>query len=493
MAPDLDAALRTSELFGRLGAEARAEVAALASRRQYPQGSWVFLEGDPGDSVFVVEAGRLEVIHRAPEGEELVLREMGEGEVGGLTSLGQEASRRSASLRALTPLTLLHVPKAELRALLRRRDEVAMAAVAFLGEKVRRKTRRLVGLLAGVARDPRPRVAFFDTKPYDRASFEARRPASVAATFLETRLGPLTAGLAEGHRVVCAFVNDDLGAQTLGILQACGVELIALRSAGYNHVDLARAQALGLSVVRVPAYSPHAVAEHAVALLLTLNRKTHRAYNRVREGNFSIAGLEGVDLHGRVAGIVGLGKIGKALAEILRGFGMTVLAHDAFPDPAFAARVGVAYVELEDLLRRADVVSLHAPLTPETYHLVDARRLGLMKPGAILLNTSRGGLVDASALVEALKSEHLGAAGLDVYEEESGYFFEDQSDRVIKDDLLARLMTFNNVLITSHQAFLTEEALGNIAETTWHNVAEFLEGKRGPALSNAVLPAPRAR
>jgi D-lactate dehydrogenase len=413
---------------------------------------------------------------------------MREGEVGGITSLGLERSRRSASIRARTEVSLLRLEKPKLLELMLRRPDLNLAALAFMGEKVRRKTRRLAGLLAGAPPDPRPRVAFFDTKAYDRASFEERVPAGLGVTFFETRLGPATASLADGHRVVCAFVNDDLGDATLSVLAGCGVELVALRCAGYNQVDLARAAALGLSVVRVPAYSPHAVAEHAVALLLTLNRKTHRAYNRVSEGNFSIAGLEGVDLHGRTAGIIGLGKIGRALARILRGFGMTVLAHDAFVDAAFAAEVGVAFVELEELLRRADVVSLHAPLTPETYHLIDARRLALMKRGATLLNTSRGGLVDAAALIEALKSEHLGAAGLDVYEEESGYFFEDQSARVIKDDLLARLLSFNNVLVTSHQAFLTEEALGNIADTTLASIAEFLAGKRGAELTHAVLP-----
>jgi D-lactate dehydrogenase len=228
------------------------------------------------------------------------------------------------------------------------------------------------------------------------------------------------------------------------------------------------------------------VAEHAAALILTLNRKVHRAHQRVREGNFSLAGLEGFDLHGRTAGVIGLGKIGRCLVDILQGFGMTVFAYDAYPDQEYAARTGVSYVELDDLLERADVVSLHAPLTPETYHLIDADRIGRMKRGVLLINTSRGALVDTAALVDGLKSGHLGGAGLDVYEEESGYFFEDRSDQVITDDVLARLLTFPNVLVTSHQAFLTADALRAIAETTAGNIREYLGGKRGDELANVV-------
>jgi D-lactate dehydrogenase len=262
--------------------------------------------------------------------------------------------------------------------------------------------------------------------------------------------------------------------------------MIALRCAGYNNVDVQTAYRLGISVTHVPAYSPHAVAEHAVALMLTLNRKTHRAYNRVREGNFSLSGLVGFDLHGRTAGVVGVGKIGRCLVEILAGFGMKLLGYDRIADDGFARRTGLQYVELDELLRQADVISLHAPLLPETRHMIDAAAISKMKPGVVLINTSRGALVDTSALIDGLKSGHIGAAGLDVYEEEAAYFFEDRSSEIITDDLLARLMTFNNVLVTSHQGFLTREALSNIAEVTLNNIQEFKDGKRLGELSNAV-------
>ncbi|MBD3221925.1 2-hydroxyacid dehydrogenase [bacterium] len=370
-------------------------------------------------------------------------------------------------------------------------EDLARSIVAFLGGKVRRKTRQLATLLAHEQTDDRARVAVFDTKPYDRRWLEAQAGDDLAFDFFEARLRPGTARLAVGYRYVCAFVNDDLSAPVLEALAAGGVELIALRCAGFNNVDLTAAQRLGITVVRVPAYSPHAVAEHAAALILTLNRKVHRAHMRVREGNFSLAGLEGFDLHGRTAGVVGLGNIGRCLADILRGFGMTVLGHDAFPDLEYSARSGVRYVELDELLERSDVVSLHAPLTPDTHHLIDASRILRMKPGVLLINTSRGALVDTAALITGLKNGHLGGAGLDVYEEESEYFFEDRSDEVITDDVLARLLTFPNVLITSHQAFLTVDALQAIARTTATNVRDYCAGKRGTALENLVAPPER--
>jgi len=329
-------------------------------------------------------------------------------------------------------------------------------------------------------------VAFFDTKPYDQASFEAHPAAGVHFTWLGARLDPRTAELAAGHHAVCAFVNDDLSRPTLERLSQLGIHLVALRSAGFNNVDLAAANDFGITILRVPAYSPHAVAEHAVALLLTLNRHTHRAYNRVHEGNFSLNGLVGYDLYGRTAGLVGLGKIGKCAAAILRGFGMRVLAYDLAPDRDFATAHGVELVDLDALVASSDIISLHAPLVPATRHLIDAKRIQAMKRGVILLNTSRGALIDTKALIDALKTGHVGAAGLDVYEEESGYFFEDHSDAVISDDLLARLLTFNNVLVTSHQGFLTHEALANIAGTTQDNIRQYRERTPLNALSNRV-------
>ncbi len=325
-------------------------------------------------------------------------------------------------------------------------------------------------------------VAFFDTHGFEREPFAAaNRRHRHALTFLEPRLDARTAALASGAQAVCIFVNDRADRLALEQLRQLGVSLVALRSAGFNNVDLRAAASLGLRVVRVPEYSPHAVAEHAVALVLALNRKIHRAYARVREGNFSLDGLVGFDLFGKVVGIVGTGRIGSAAARIFSGFGCEVLACDVAPRPD----VPVRYVSLPELLEKSDVVSLHVPLTPATRHLVDARALGRMKRGAMLVNTGRGALIDTRALIDALKSGHLGAAGLDVYEEEENVFFRNLSDQVLQDDVLARLLTFPNVLVTAHQAFLTREALANIAETTLSSITAF---ERGEALVHELHP-----
>jgi D-lactate dehydrogenase len=311
------------------------------------------------------------------------------------------------------------------------------------------------------------RVAMFDVHRYDRASFEAQNQQfGHELVYFEPRLTPLTAPLAQGFACVCSFVNDQLNETTLRTLHAGGVRHIALRCAGYNHVDLDTAKALGLIVTRVPEYSPYAVAEHAVALLLALNRKLHRAHNRIRDNNFSLDGLVGFDLHGRTVGVVGTGKIGAAFARIMRGFGCRLLGYDVHQQATLAAELQLSYVGLDELLSQSDVVSLHVPLMPQTHYLINAERLNRMKRGAVLINTSRGGLVDTRALIEALKHGQLGGAGLDVYEEEEGIFFEDLGEQILQDDVLARLLTFPNVLITSHQAFLTAEALANIAHST---------------------------
>ena len=320
------------------------------------------------------------------------------------------------------------------------------------------------------------RIAVFNTKPYDQRFLEEANAAHQHdLVFLEPHLSVHTARLAEGCAVICTFVNDPLNAATLEVLSVLGVKLVALRCAGFNQVDLHTAERLGITVARVPAYSPYAVAEHAVALILTLNRNVHRAYNRVREGNFALEGLLGFDLHGKTVGVIGTGKIGAVFARILRGFGMTVLAHDVQQNAELEGE-GLRYVGLEELLERSDIVSLHCPLTPQTQHLVNAERLGRMKRGAMLVNTSRGALVDTPAVIEALKSGCLGALALDVYEEEGDLFFENLSDRVIQDDVFMRLLTFPNVLITGHQAFFTREALTGIARTTLENVTAFETG-----------------
>jgi D-lactate dehydrogenase len=330
-------------------------------------------------------------------------------------------------------------------------------------------------------------AAVFDTKSYDRHALEqASADHGIEWRFLEFRLTHDTASAAKHARAVCVFVNDQVDRPCLEALAALGVEMVSLRSTGFNNVDIDAAKALKLTVTRVPVYSPYAVAEHAVALLLTLNRKTHRAFNRVRELNFALNGLVGFDLHGKTAGIVGTGKIGRATAQIFRGFGMRVLAYDPFPSDEWARRTGVEYVPaLGELLRASDVVSLHTPLTPETRYTIRAETLALMKRGSTLINSSRGALVDTRALIDALKSGHLAGVGLDVYEEEEGIFFEDLSGDILQDDDLARLLTFPNVLITSHQAFLTNEALSDIARTTIANMSA-LSG-RGAFVEGSVL------
>lgn len=320
------------------------------------------------------------------------------------------------------------------------------------------------------------RTILFSSQTYDRDSFlAAPANADIELHFQAARLSLDTVALAERFEVVCAFINDDLSAPVLEHLAAGGTRLIALRSAGYNHVDLTAAKRLGLSVVRVPAYSPHAVAEHAVALILALNRRLHRAYNRTREGDFTLHGLTGFDLYGKTVGVVGTGQIGATFARIMAGFGCQLLAYDPYPNPEVQA-LGARYVPLAELLAEAQIISLHCPLTADSKHLINSQSLAHLQPGAMLINTGRGALVDTPALIEALKSGQLGYLGLDVYEEEAELFFEDRSDLPLQDDVLARLLTFPNVIITAHQAFLTREALAAIATTTLQNIAEWAAG-----------------
>jgi D-lactate dehydrogenase len=324
------------------------------------------------------------------------------------------------------------------------------------------------------------KIAFFGTHSYDRESFElANQDAKHEILYLEPRLTSETARLAAECECICAFVNDRLDAPVLETLAKGSTRLIALRCAGFNNVDLPKAKALNFTVARVPAYSPHAVAEHTLALILTLDRKTHKAYNRIREGNFSLDGLTGFDLFGKTVGVIGTGKIGAIVCKILNGFGCRVLAYDVRENPEVLAS-GAKYLPLEELLPQCDIVTLHCPLTPQTHHLINDKTLSLMKPRVMLINTGRGGLIDTSAVVSSLKAGHVGYLGLDVYEEEEGVFFEDQSQRGLQDDVLARLLTFPNVLITGHQAFLTHEALANIASTTLANVARFEQNQPCP-------------
>lgn len=329
-------------------------------------------------------------------------------------------------------------------------------------------------------------VAFYDTKSYDRQYFEKADGADrLSLRFHEFRLTRETATTAEGAQAVCVFVNDQLDAACLQELSKIGIRLIALRCAGFNNVDLATSKTLGMAVTRVAAYSPYAVAEHTITLLMSLNRRIPKAYNRVREHNFSLTGLVGFDLHGKTIGIVGTGRIGQITAQIFRGFDANVIAYDPKPAPEWAARNSISYVNFSELLTRSDVVSLHLPLTPQTHFLLNKDTLAMMKHGAILLNTSRGKLIDTTALIDVLKSGQLGGVALDVYEEEEGVFFEDLSGEVLQDDELSRLLTFPNVLVTAHQAFLTHEALSEIARVTVVNLLSYSE--RQSFLEGSVL------
>jgi len=319
------------------------------------------------------------------------------------------------------------------------------------------------------------KVAVFSTKPYDR-SFLSAAAGGHELVFFEPRLTPETTKLAAGFPAVCVFVNDQLDANVLRQLADQQTKLIALRCAGFNNADLEAASEFGMTVVRVPAYSPYAVAEHTVALILALNRKIHRSHSRVREGNFELSGLLGFDLNGRTVGIVGTGKIGAVVAKIMHGFGCQILAYDVVPNPECES-LGAKYVPMSTLLSESDIITLHCPLTPETHHLIDAEALRTIKTGTALINTSRGAVIDTKAVVDALKSGKLGYLGIDVYEEESDVFFHDMSNDVIQDDLLARLLTFPNVVVTGHQAFFTHEALQDIADTTRENISAFESGQ----------------
>ncbi len=317
------------------------------------------------------------------------------------------------------------------------------------------------------------KICFFDAKPYDKINFDAlKEDFEIEIDYVEPKLGPKTAFMARDCEAVVAFVNDTIDQETINLLTEYGIQLIAMRCAGYNNVDV-KAALDKIHVVRVPAYSPYAVAEHAISLLLTLNRKIHRAYIRTRDFNFSLIGLTGFDLHGKTMGVIGTGKIGRVFVDICNGFGLKVIAYDPCP----AADSGISYVTLEELYRSSDIISLHCPLTRDTLHLINRNTIGLMKDGVYLINTSRGALINSEDLLEELKSGKIGGACLDVYEEETELFYEDMSDTIVRDDVLARIISMPNVIVTSHQAFLTQEALYNIAETTLANCRDFFDHK----------------
>ena len=328
------------------------------------------------------------------------------------------------------------------------------------------------------------KIAFYDTHSYDKQSFdEANKAFGFEIHYNEFKLNENTVVTAQGYDAVCVFVNDVVNGWVISALKDCGVKLIALRCAGFNNVDLAAAKNAGIAVVRVPAYSPHAVAEHGIALLMSLTRHIPQAYLRTKTANFNIEGLTGRDLYGLTAGVLGTGKIGRIMAGLLKGLGMKVIVYDKFPNEEWAKEIGARYVSLDEIFRESDVLSLHCPLTEETKHIVNHDTMKMMKSDAVIINTGRGALIDSKALVHALKHKHIAGIGMDVYEEESKYFFNDWSTEVMTDDVLARLLTFPNVIITGHQAFLTTNALKNISDVTLQNIKDFADGK---ALANAV-------
>ena len=331
------------------------------------------------------------------------------------------------------------------------------------------------------------KILFYGTASYDKDSFnkELKSYPNIKIDYVETNLTPMTAALARGYDAVCAFVNADAGAMTLEILAGFGVKLVLMRCAGFDAVNVPVAKDLGMKVTRVPAYSPHAVAEYAVTLMLCLNRKVYRSTNRTREWNFKLDGLMGFDMYGKTVGIVGLGRIARCVAEILLGFGMKVLAYDLYPDTAFVESHGIEMVELNELYRRSDIITLHVPLTSRTQYMINSVSIDKMKRGVMIINTGRGKLISSDALIQGLRSGQVSCAGLDVYEDEQKYFYEDLSDSIINDDKLSILLTMPNVIVSSHQAFFTKEAMNNIAMTTLQNIRDFVSGK---PLTNEVKP-----
>lgn len=342
-------------------------------------------------------------------------------------------------------------------------------------------------LTPGFTKDNKLKVAMFDAKNYDLEAFRQVNNKEIEFQAHQVALNERTAVLAKGSKVVCVFVNDSVDKAVVNILKTLGVELIALRCAGFNNVDLEQCKKNDIDVVRVPAYSPQAVAEHTVALMLMLNRNLHKAYLRNRSGQFVLDGLVGFNMYQKTVGVIGTGKIGQCVIDILLGFGCKILAYDIFPNPELTSNNHIEYVALTDLLANSDIITLHAPLVQDTYHCIDDDAIQSMRDGVMIINTSRGGLIDTKALIRGLKTGKVSSAGLDVYEEEAGIFFKDMSNQILNDDVLARLISFSNVVVTSHQAFLTHEALSNIAETTINNILAYKNGKRGQELPNNLI------
>lgn len=479
--------LKRVDCFSRLDEESLRLIGEKMTTALFRQGEVIFSEGDPADRMFVVKSGQVRVLKRGDGPVAVPIDVLQPGDFGGVTSLFLRKTR-SATLRAIEDVELWVLEQATFEQLLDSDPAFARSLLTYMSGNARREA-RIVAKLSAKDGETGFRVAVFDTKPYTRETFLRGNTYGYHLAFFEHRLTPDTVTSAMGYRAVCAFVNDRVDVTVVERLHEYGVELIAMRCAGYNNVDLAACEQHGISVVHVPAYSPQSVAEHSLALALALNRKIPRAHARVRDGNFSLDGLVGFEMRGKTVGILGTGRVGKCAADIFLGLGCRVLGYDIHEDQELRSRPRFSYASMDDVIRRSDIISLHIPLIPKTHHLINAETIARMKPGVMIINTSRGGLVDTQALVDGLKTGHVGSAGLDVYEEENEYFFEDYSGAVIADDLLARLLTFNNVIVTSHQAFLTQEALESIARMTFESIREFQEGLRGKGLARGICPA----
>lgn len=451
----------------------------------YKKDTKICKEGDTGDWMFIIESGEVSVIKKGKDNIPIEVSVLQNGDIAGEMSLfGQQ--KRTATLVAKKDTKAWILDHTNFNKLLDENTTLSKALLKNLSKHLKKQSSVVAKLLSQDI-DKRFKVAFFDSKSYMEKAFKEQNQYNYKLQFFESRLSLETVSLAAGFKVICIFVNDDCNKEVIDELNAMGVEMIALRCAGFNNVDLKVCEKNGISVARVPAYSPYAVAEHSIALMMALNRKIHRAHNRVRDSNFSLDGLVGFDMHEKTAGIIGAGKIGRCAINILKGYGCKLLIYSRTHDKQLEKDTGAKFVNLDELIRKSDIISIYAPLNKDTYHMINKESINKMKKGVMIINTSRGPLIDSKALLKGLKNGIIGYAGLDVYEEESAYFFEDYSDKVITDDMLARLTTFNNVIITSHQAFLTNEALSNIAKTTIENIHEFELGKRLKEITNHVV------
>ncbi|KAL6054573.1 D-lactate dehydrogenase fermentative [Balamuthia mandrillaris] len=458
--------------------------------QHYKAGDILCKEGEPQPAMFVIETGKVQ----RKKMDVGVVDELGRGHISGMLHLLSKGGA-FATLEVVEPSTVWSLSQEDFEELLNLKESpLAAHLLKSMAEDMRRHSKLLRQTLGEQNKDERFSIVFFDARPYEKSAFNEANEERVQdkkdfrITYFPQRLDGDTAYLAEGHECVCIFVNDVCDATVVERLANLGVKLIALRSAGFNNVDLNACKAHGITVVRVPAYSPYAVAEHAIALMLCLNRKIHRAYNRTREANFELDGLLGFDMHGKTVGVFGTGKIGRCVIDILLGFGCKCLCFDKYPSEEVKNTKNCQYVELDELFAKSDIITLHCPLTPETEHVINDSAINKMKSGVMIINTSRGAVIDTNALIKGLKSKKIGAAGLDVYEAEREYFFRDHSkEGIISDETLARLMTFGNVLLTGHQAFFTKEALEGIVNVTLDNVATFaFDEKRGEDHPNCV-------